>query len=82
MHYIDDGGRHIHLSGAYSLTPNWRRTIPMGLILLIVLLVLLIGGLPTWPHSRRWGYGPSGALGTLLLILLILVLLDYVPSGF
>ena len=46
----------------------------MGLILLIVLLVLLIGGLPTWPHSRRWGYGPSGALGTLLLILLILVL--------
>ena len=54
----------------------------MGLILLIVLLVLLLGGLPTWPYSRRWGYGPSGALGTLLLILLILVLLDYVPPGF
>ena len=54
----------------------------MGLILLIVLIVLLVGGLPNWPYSRRWGYGPSGALGTLLVILLILILLDYVPCGF
>jgi hypothetical protein len=54
----------------------------MGLVLLIVLLVLLIGGLPTWPYSRQWGYGPSGGLGTILLILLILVLLGYVPRGF
>jgi Protein of unknown function (DUF3309) len=54
----------------------------MGLILLIVILVLLVGGLPTWPYSRQWGYAPSGTLGTLLLILLILMLLDYVPRGF
>jgi hypothetical protein len=54
----------------------------MGLILLIVLIVLLIGGLPNWPHSRQWGYAPSGVLGTLLLILLILILLGYVPRGF
>jgi hypothetical protein len=54
----------------------------MGLILLIVLLVLLIGGLPTWNYSRNWGYGPSGGLGTVLLILLILVLLGYIPRGF
>jgi hypothetical protein len=54
----------------------------MGLILLIVILLLLVGGLPTWPYSRRWGYAPSGTLGTLLLILLILMLLDYVPRGF
>jgi Protein of unknown function (DUF3309) len=54
----------------------------MGLVLLIVLIVLLVGGLPTWPYSRQWGYGPSGGIGTLLLILLILVLLGYVPRGF
>jgi hypothetical protein len=54
----------------------------MGLILLIVLIVLLLGGLPTWPHSRNWGYGPSGGLGLLLVIVLILLLLGYIPRGF
>ena len=54
----------------------------MGLILLIVLVVLLVGGLPTWPHSRRWGYGPSGIVGTLLLVLLILMVVGQVPRGF
>jgi hypothetical protein len=47
----------------------------IGLILLIVLLVLLLGGLPTWEHSRNWGSGPSGGLGLVLVIVLILVLL-------
>lgn len=46
----------------------------MGTILLVVLVLLLVGVLPTWPHSRRWGYGPSGGLGLVLVILLILVL--------
>jgi hypothetical protein len=46
----------------------------MGTILLVVFLVLLIGTLPTWPHSRGWGYMPSGILGLLLLILLIMFL--------
>lgn len=54
----------------------------MGLLLLIILVLLLVGGLPTWPYSRQWGYAPSGALGTVLLIVLILILLDYVPRGF
>lgn len=44
-------------------------------ILLIVLIVLLVGGLPTWPHSRDWGYYPAGGIGTLLLIVLILALM-------
>ena len=44
-------------------------------IFLIVLVVLLIGGFPTWPHSRNWGYAPTGGLGTLVLILLILMLM-------
>ena len=47
----------------------------MGIILLVIVLVLLLGGLPTWPHSRSWGYYPSGGLGLVLLILLILLLL-------
>ncbi|MDX6406025.1 MAG: hypothetical protein QOH70_3480 [Blastocatellia bacterium] len=47
----------------------------MGLILLIILIILLLGAVPTWPHSRNWGYGPSGGLGLLLVIVLILVLL-------
>jgi hypothetical protein len=54
----------------------------MGLILLIVLIVLLLGGLPTWPHSRNWGYGPSGGLGLLLVIVVILLLLGYIPRSF
>jgi hypothetical protein len=54
----------------------------MGLILLIVLIVLLLGGLPTWPHSRNWGYGPSGLLGLVLLIVIVLLLVGYIPRGF
>jgi hypothetical protein len=47
----------------------------MGLILLIVLLILVLGGLPAWPHSRRWGYCPSGGLGLLLAIVIVLMLM-------
>ena len=46
----------------------------MGTILLILLILLLVGALPTWGHSAEWGYGPSGGLGLILLIVLILVL--------
>jgi hypothetical protein len=54
----------------------------MGLILLIIVVLLLVGGLPSWPYSREWGYGPSGILGTLLIILLVLMLLRVLPYGF
>jgi hypothetical protein len=47
----------------------------LGTILLIVLILMLLGALPTWPHSRSWGYYPSGGLGLLVVILLVLVLL-------
>nr|WP_085983194.1 DUF3309 family protein [Pseudomonas psychrophila] len=47
----------------------------MTLILLIILILLLVGGLPVFPHSKSWGYGPSGIIGTVLVVLLILVLL-------
>jgi hypothetical protein len=47
----------------------------MGLVLLIIVIILLVGGLPTWGHSRDWGYGPSGLLGIVLVVVLLLVLL-------
>lgn len=47
----------------------------LGTILLIVLILLLVGALPTWPHSRSWGYGPTGGLGLVLIIVLVLVLM-------
>jgi hypothetical protein len=46
----------------------------MGTILLIVLILMLLGAVPAWPHSRSWGYGPSGGLGLVVIVLLILVL--------
>jgi hypothetical protein len=46
----------------------------MGLILLIVVILLLVGTFPTWPHSRSWGYGPSGVTGLIVLVLLVLLL--------
>ncbi len=50
----------------------------LSTILLIVLILILVGALPTWPHSRNWGYYPSGGIGLVLVILLILVLLGRV----
>jgi len=47
----------------------------LGTILLIILVLMLIGAIPTWPYSRGWGYRPSGVLGLVVLILLILLLM-------
>ncbi|MGA9033600.1 MAG: DUF3309 family protein [Sulfuricaulis sp.] len=47
----------------------------LGTILIIVVVLILVGALPTWPHSRQWGYYPSGGIGLILLILIILLLL-------
>jgi hypothetical protein len=47
----------------------------LGTILLIVLVLLLIGAIPSWPYSRTWGYGPSGGLGLVLLVVLVLVVM-------
>lgn len=46
----------------------------LGTLLLIVLILMLIGAVPSWPHSRGWGYGPSGALGLVVIILVVLLL--------
>ena len=47
----------------------------LGTILLVILILMLVGALPTWGHSRNWGYGPSGGLGLVLLVLIILLVL-------
>jgi fumarate reductase subunit D len=46
----------------------------MGIILLIILILVVIGAFPAWPHSRSWGYGPSGITGLIVLVLIILLL--------
>ena len=46
----------------------------LGTVLLIVVILLLIGALPSWPHSRSWGYGPTGGLGLVLIIVIVLLL--------
>lgn len=47
----------------------------LGTILLIVVILMLIGSVPSWPHSRNWGYGPSGGLGLVVFILIVLLLM-------
>ena len=47
----------------------------LGTILLIVLVLILVGAIPSWPHSKSWGYGPSGALGLLLVVVIVLLLM-------
>ena len=47
----------------------------LGTILLIVLILMLIGTIPTWPHSRSWGYGPSGGLGLVVIVIIVLLLM-------
>lgn len=47
----------------------------LGTILIVVLILMLLGVIPTWPHSRSWGYGPSGALGLILVVVIVLFLL-------
>jgi hypothetical protein len=54
----------------------------MGTLLLIILVLMVLGSIPRWDHSRSWGYAPSGGLGLVLLIILILVLMGYIPHRF
>lgn len=54
----------------------------MWTLLLIILVLMAVGSAPAWPYSRGWGYAPSGALGTLLVVLILLMLFGAVPFGF
>jgi hypothetical protein len=69
---VADGGQH-----GYSDLLAQTEYLPMsiGAVLLIVLILILIGVVPTWPYSRGWGYGPGGIVGVILIIILILLLM-------
>jgi hypothetical protein len=54
----------------------------MGLIFLVILVVLLLAAVPAWPYSRTWGYGPTGLVALLLLVILLFLLLGWIPWGF
>ena len=47
----------------------------LGIIVLLIVVLMLVGVIPTWPHSRAWGYGPSGLLGLILIVLVVLLIL-------
>jgi hypothetical protein len=57
-----------------SADPPLRSIAVLGTILLIVLVLMLLGTIPAWPHSRSWGYGPSGGLGLIVIIVVVLLL--------
>jgi hypothetical protein len=68
------------VEGAYPETKpenhfSYRRIAMLGTILIVVLILMLLGSVPSWPHSKSWGYGPSGGLGLVLLIVIILLLM-------
>ena len=66
---------HHRCSRVACVNPVLERHTMLGTILVVLLVLLLLGALPTWPHSRNWGYGPTGGLGLVLTILVVLVLL-------
>jgi uncharacterized protein DUF3309 len=49
----------------------------IGMLVLIIVLLMLVGAIPTWPHSAKWGYGPSGGLGVLLVVLVVLLAMGH-----
>lgn len=61
-------------SRVYVLKHGVERIMSLGTILLIVLILLFVGAIPSWPHSREWGYFPSGGLGLVVVIVLVLIL--------
>jgi hypothetical protein len=67
--------RALHGCRDRQVLSNQAEVIDMlGTILLIVLILLLIGAFPTWPHSRSWGYGPTGGLGIVVIVVIVLVI--------
>ncbi|ABS61683.1 hypothetical protein Plav_0060 [Parvibaculum lavamentivorans DS-1] len=61
-------------AGVSILSQTGSGSLSMSTILLVILILLIIGAVPSWPYSRGWGYGPSGLLGVLLIVLIVLLL--------
>jgi hypothetical protein len=76
---IREGAREVIDADGLVVAPGWETNSPgkertMSTILIVILILLLLGVLPLWPHSANWGYYPSGGVGLLVLILIILLL--------
>lgn len=65
----------LQMAGSDGIPDSTMEVRMAGTILLIILILLLVGAVPTWPHSADWGWGPGGALGVVVVVLLILVLM-------
>ena len=63
------------VSAHHDAANPWEHSMSIGTILLIILILALVGVLPTWGHSRSWGYGPSGVVGLIVVVLIVLLLL-------
>ena len=59
----------------WLLETLWKEFQMLGTIILVILILMLLGAIPAWPHSRNWGYGPSGGLGLVVLVLIILIVM-------
>lgn len=64
-----------HLQSSLNTTERYRENSMLGTVLIIILALFLIGALPSWPHSRNWGYYPSGGLGIIVVIVIVLLLM-------
>ena len=71
-------GRHVSTLARVALGHEEERAMGLGMILLIVLVLMLVGAVPAWPHSRGWGYAPSGGLGLVVVVLVALLLLGHI----
>jgi Na+/melibiose symporter-like transporter len=65
----------VDATGTQDLSAFKEKTMSLGTILLIILILMLVGAIPAWPHSRSWGYGPSGVLGFVVIVIVVLLLL-------
>jgi hypothetical protein len=74
LRYPPRGGIRVDAREAVAVNKR-EQVMSLGTILLIVLILILVGVLPTWPHARSWGYGPSGIVGVILVIVVVLFLL-------
>jgi hypothetical protein len=71
----------LKIVGRLNIPLSKERMTMLGTVLLVLLILMVLGSVPAWPHSRNWGYYPSGGLGLVLMVLLILVLIGRVPIG-
>jgi len=70
----ENGERRDRILGDLRHYYHRSKTMSLGTILLIILILILLGVLPTWPHSRSWGFAPSGVIGVVVIVLLLLAL--------